>query len=70
MKLFAPVIILVIAIMAMLLLIVGAAAFEGDVVGLASLMLMPALAYGAVLWAFWFEARKQERALREIFQAA
>jgi hypothetical protein len=67
MRLFAPVIVLVIAIMAMMLLIVGAVAFEGDVVGLASLVLMPALAYGAVLWAFWFEAEKQDRALREIF---
>ncbi len=69
MALFAPVIILVIAIMAMLLLIVGVVAFEGDVLGLVSLLIMPALAYGAVLWAFRFEAEKQERALREIFQA-
>jgi hypothetical protein len=67
MALFAPVIILLIAIMAMMLLIVGVVAFEGDVVGLLSLVLLPALAYGAVLWAFWFEAEKQERALREIF---
>jgi hypothetical protein len=33
-------------------------------------VLIPALAYGAMLWAFWFEAEKQERALREIFRAA
>jgi hypothetical protein len=67
MALFAPVIILLIVIMAMLLLMVGAVAFEADVMGLLSLVLLPALAYGAVLWAFWFEAEKQERALREIF---
>ena len=70
MALFAPVIVLVIAIMAMLLLIIGAVAFEGDLPALASLLIMPGLAYGAVLWAFWFEAEKQERGLREIFQAA
>jgi len=69
MALFAPVIVLVIAIAAMMFLIIGAVAMEGDVAALASLQIMPALAYGAVLWAFWFEAEKQERALREIFQA-
>jgi hypothetical protein len=67
MQLHAVAIVLMIVISAMLLLIVGAVAFEGDVVGLFSLVLIPGLAYGAVLWAFWFEADKQERALREIF---
>lgn len=67
MKLFAPVLILVVVIAAMLLLIIGAVAFEGDLAALASLLIMPPLAYGLVLWAFWFEAEKQERALREIF---
>jgi hypothetical protein len=70
MKLFAPVIILVLAIAALLLLVVGAAAASGDAIGLLSLLLLPVLAYGGVLWGFWFEAEKQERALREIFRAA
>ncbi|WP_158765423.1 hypothetical protein [Terricaulis silvestris] len=67
MKLHSLVVVLLIVIMAMLLLIVGAAAFAADAMGLVSLVLLPALAYGGVLWGFWFEAEKQERALREIF---
>lgn len=70
MQLHALALVLMIVIGAMLLLVVGAVAYEADVAGLLSLVLIPALAYGIMIWAFWFEAEKQERALREIFQAA
>jgi hypothetical protein len=69
MKLHSIVILLLIAIMGPLLLMLGAFLYEPEAAGLLSLLLLPALAYGAVLWAFWFEAEKQERVLREIFQA-
>lgn len=70
MQLHAIALVLMIVIGAMLLLVVGAVAYEADAMGLLSLLIMPVLAYGIMIWAFWFEAEKQERALREIFQAA
>jgi hypothetical protein len=69
MKLHSTVILLLIAIMIPFLFMIGALLYEPEAVGLLSLTLLPALAYGMVLWGFWFEAEKQERVLRDIFQA-
>lgn len=69
MQLHVIALVLMIIIGAMLLLVVGAVTYEADVMGLMSLLIMPVLAYGIMNFAFWFEADKQERALREIFQA-
>lgn len=70
MKLHSIAVLLLIAIMIPFLLAVSVLAFAPDAMGMLSLLLLPALAYGGVLWGFWFEAEKQERVLREIFHAA
>ena len=59
--------VLMIVIAATMLLVIGALAFEGEGLALIPVTVMPPLFYGIVLWAFWFEADKQERTLREIF---
>jgi hypothetical protein len=59
--------VLMIVIASTIMLVAGALAFEGEVLALIPVVLMPTLFYGIVLWAFWSEADKQERTLREIF---
>jgi hypothetical protein len=67
MKIHPLALVLMIVIAAAMLLVAGTLAFAGEALALIPVLVMPTLFYGIVLWAFWFEADKQERTLREIF---
>lgn len=67
MKVHSLALALMVVIAAMMLLVAAGLALAGEALALIAVLVMPSLFYGIVLWAFWFEADKQERTLREIF---